>query len=99
MVWFAKLRQVPPGPQKDVLGGIAGVGFVAEDRHCRPEGRGKPGVDEIGERFAVAAPGALDEERFARSDRRCHQDAGHVRRESLAMPCAEDDSARIAMVG
>ena len=64
MVWFAKLRQIAPGPQKDLLGRIAGIGFVSEDRQGRPEGRRKPSVDEVGERFVVAAPGALDEEPF-----------------------------------
>ena len=58
-----QLGQVPPGPDEDLLGHLARVGLVAEERGRRPVGRRQAGVDERGERLLVAVAGTLDESR------------------------------------
>ncbi len=78
-IGVAKLRQIAPDPQKDLLRGISRVGLVAEDGQGGPEGRGQPSVDEGSERLVLSEAGALHEGHFARSDRRCLQDDVHDR--------------------
>jgi hypothetical protein len=78
VVRVAKLRQIAPGSKEDLLGRIARIGLVAENRQSCPEGGGKPAIDNGGERLAVPATGSFDQGRFAHPDRRCHHDAAHV---------------------
>ena len=71
LVGFAQARQLAPRGDERLLGGVAGVGLVAEDRAGQSVHGIHPGADDRLERVEVAVAGPVDDRPVDRgSDRR-----------------------------
>ena len=58
---IAELSDLPPRSDERVLGGVAGIGFVAEDGEREAVDGIHSGADDLLERVEVAVAGPVDE--------------------------------------
>jgi hypothetical protein len=65
-VGITHATDLPPGRDERVLGGVAGVGLVAEDRVAESVDGIHPGANDLLERVEVAGAGPVDERPVSR---------------------------------